>query len=425
MKTMMLLGQAVRSPVSPDDSSIGDRATASDSSRPTVWMVIASFAPAVGGAEAQAGRLAKELRARGWPVRVLTRRHRSGWEGPPPPSGELVDSIPVDRVWSRGPGRLGSVAFLLSSLWHLGWHGRGDIYHAHDTGTAAGIAAAARRLFRGHSVVKLRSGRPVYERETRGTLGRQLLRRRLFPHDRLVVVNREVEAYAKELGVPADRVRYLPNSVDGRQFRPPEDRARKQSKERLGYPAHRPLVVYVGRLHPVKGVDVLIESWASLTKQARGGARLIVVGDGPAREDLERRSALLGVHESIAFVGERSDVKVFYRAADLFVLPSRSEGLSNAFMEAVACGVPVVASDVGGASDLLSNGFSSGLVPVEDPTSLALKIGECLADPTGHREQARVLRETVMASMDVRAVAEQLEGIYLMVGRRELPGGAQ
>lgn len=398
------------------------RTMASDSSRSTVWMVIASFAPAVGGAEAQAGQMAKELKARGWSVQVLTRRHQPGWTCSPP-SREVVDGIPVRRVWSRGPGRMGSVAFLVSALWHLGRHGRGGIYHAHDTGTAAGIAALARRLFRGRSVVKLRSGRQAYERESRGMLRRRLFRRRLLLHDRLVVVNREVEAYARELGVPADRIRYLPNAVDGRRYRPAGERARKESKKRLGHPAHRPLVVYVGRLHPVKGVDVLIEAWASLAKPAPGGARLIVVGDGPARGELERRAERLGLGESVSFVGERSDVMTFYRAADLFVLPSRSEGLSNAFMEALSCGVPILASDVGGTSDLLSNGYSSGLVPAEDPRSLARKMGECLQDPIGHRTQARSIRGKVMASMDVRAVAERLEGIYLEMSRGKSSGG--
>ena len=425
MTTMPALGKVLDRPASPGGSTVGDRDTAVDSSGPTVWMVVASFAPAVGGAEAQAHNMAKELRSRGWPVRVLTRRHRSAWQGPAPPSREVMDGVPVQRVWSRGPGRLGSATFLLSSLWHLGRHGRRGIYHAHDTGTAAGIAAVARRLFRGHSVVKLRSGRAAYERETRGTLARRLFRRRLLLHDRLLVVNREVEAYAKELGVPAHRIRYVPNSVDGRQFRTPEDRARKESKEHLGYPPHRPLVIYVGRLHPVKGVDVLIEAWAILAKRLSGGGTLAVVGDGPSRGELERRAAMLRVRESISFEGERSDVTRFYRAADLFVLPSRSEGLSNAFMEALSCGVPIVASDVGGASDLLSNGFSSGLVPAENPASLAREMGKRLEDPAGHRARARILREKVMAFMDVRAVAKELERIYLELGRGGAIGGGR
>jgi glycosyltransferase involved in cell wall biosynthesis len=128
-----------------------------------IWMITADFYPGIGGGERQAQRLAKSLIADGLAVRVVARRH--GFKhliGVP--SEEEVDGIPVKRIFSRGPGKIGSAFFLLFGIAYLLLHGGSDIYHAHDVGAPAWIAVIARYLLGGKCLVKFRTGVATYKK---------------------------------------------------------------------------------------------------------------------------------------------------------------------------------------------------------------------------------------------------------------------
>lgn len=229
----------------------------------TLWHIIPTFHPVLGGAEVQVKVLSKAFIANGRPVRVVTRRH-----GYPHsrdlPGSDVVEGIPVTRVYSRGVGKLGALLYMLGSFWQLLRHGRGAIYHAHDIGSAGWIAVIASRLLGGRSVIKLRSGRYGYEKRLSSGLARWLFSRLLHLADKVVVVNREVEQLVTELGVPSGQVVLIPNGVDTDYFCPPSAEEKLASRERLELPADKTLVIFVGRLVPVKGLDVLLRAWALL-----------------------------------------------------------------------------------------------------------------------------------------------------------------
>jgi glycosyltransferase involved in cell wall biosynthesis len=139
-------------------------------------------------------------------------------------------------------------------------------------------------------------------------------------------------------------------------------------------------VIFVGRLVEVKRVDVLLEA-AALVARERRGLRVVIVGDGPLRGELERQAAELGPACSVSFVGRRDDVAEWLRRARVFVLASDSEGLALSVMEAGMAGLPCVVSDVGDLADLVVDGRNGWRVPPRDPEAFARRVLELLADP--------------------------------------------
>jgi glycosyltransferase involved in cell wall biosynthesis len=196
----------------------------------------------------------------------------------------------------------------------------------------------------------------------------------------------------------------IPNGVDLGRYAPAGDPAavRASLPALSGLPAGAPLVVCVGRLCPQKGQDVLLRAWPEVTARVPG-AHLAVVGDGPDRTRLLRDAP-----QDVVFAGAAADTVPWYQAADLVVLPSRWEGMALAPLEAMACGRPVVLTDVSGARECLPPGdAAASVVPVADPAALASAMVRGLtapapADPLPH----------VRASHDIRRTAASVSALY-------------
>jgi glycosyltransferase involved in cell wall biosynthesis len=172
-----------------------------------------------------------------------------------------------------------------------------------------------------------------------------------------------------------------------------------------------PLVVCVGRLCRQKGQDVLLDAWEAVRARVPG-ARLVLVGDGP---DRDRRTP----SASVRLTGAVADVVPWYQAADLVVLPSRWEGMALAPLEAMACGRPVVVTDVDGARESLPPALAPRcLVPAEDPAALAAAVAGLLLDPPLCASLGREGRRHVLSAHDARHTAEAVADLY-----RDLLGG--
>lgn len=331
------------------------------------------------------------------------------------PRCELVDGVRVVRVSSRGPGKIGSLRYLLGGLAVLARNGRKQIYHAHDLGTPGVLAGVASRMFGGRSIVKLRTGASVYQSRFHWRSLRLLFRALLRWHDRIIVVNTEVENWLVELGVSRHRISRVPNAVDGELYRKAAATERHDARLALRLPMHTAVVLCVGRLVRVKGVDVLLSAWSSLPARVRGEAILVIVGGGPARPDLDRLVDSLGIHDSVVMAGPQATVQEYYRAADLFVLPSRAEGLSNALLEAMASELPVVATSVGGARDVVQNGVNGILVAPDDAQDLSRALGALLdRRPEWNALGARG-RQAVLEYAGLEGVLDKLERVYTAV----------
>ncbi|MGW2037880.1 glycosyltransferase [Streptomyces virginiae] len=207
------------------------------------------------------------------------------------------------------------------------------------------------------------------------------------------------------------------NGVDLDHFRPgAPDPGRDRAEARAAlplppsFPADGPLAVCAGRICAQKGQDILLRAWPEVLATVPT-ARLALVGDGPDTERLRRTAALSGI--GVHFAGAAADIRPWLRAADLVVLPSRWEGMALAPLEAMACGRPVLVSDVSGARESLPPGQGRlCLVPPEDPTALAKALGRLLAEPRLLAELGEQARQHARTDFDVRRTTDAVSGLY-------------
>ena len=211
--------------------------------------------------------------------------------------------------------------------------------------------------------------------------------------------------------VPPGRVTVIYNGLELAQFARPALAERASCKERLGIDPSAPLVVSVANLRPVKGVDVFVRA-AAWVAAREPRARFVAVGDGPDRDALTALAAELGIGERIAFLGQRRDVAEILAAADVGVLSSHSEGLSNALIEYMAAGLPAVCTDVGGNRELVTHGQNGRLVPPADPQAMGMAILELLRDPQAAARMGEVARRRMEAMFGVQRYVDETQAYY-------------
>ncbi|MBI3770080.1 MAG: glycosyltransferase [Deltaproteobacteria bacterium] len=267
------------------------------------------------------------------------------------------------------------------------------------------IGIAAARLARRGRVVAGRRSAPV-ERGVRALLEDLVVRLA----DR-VVVNAET---LRPRGAAAARTEVIPSGVDTELFRPhPEIRA--EARARLGLSAADRVVGTVGRLETRKGTAVLLEAAARLLKKGLPDLQVLVVGDGPLRDELPALAARLGIIDHVTMLGDRSDVPQVLAALDVFVLPSRTEGMSNALLEAMATALPVVATAVGGNPEVVSAEMTGVLVPPDDVMAMADAVMRLATSPILAAQLGAAARRTVEERYGARAMVRRLEAVYAAV----------
>ena len=229
--------------------------------------------------------------------------------------------------------------------------------------------------------------------------------------DHVLAISEAVAQFAiEQQGFPRELVEIMHNPVDLGRFRPGTANSPSAARAGLGLAQDASVVICVARFDPVKGVDILLEAWPEVVSM-NPRSTLLLAGDGPLHDSLEEQARALGITESVRFLGYRSDVESILHAADICVVPSRSEGLSLAAIEAMASGLPVVASRVGGIPEVVEDGTTGLLVEAENPTALAGAINRLLGDTTLRRRFAASASRAAQA-YDIEAYCARLEALY-------------
>jgi len=238
-----------------------------------------------------------------------------------------------------------------------------------------------------------------------GRINRWIYRRM----DLVLGVSQDVAAKLERAGVPAAKIRVVYNGVDSR-FRPGDQHSARAG---LGLPPGAFVLLFVGLLVPVKGLEVLLEAVAAL---AEPQVCCALVGAGPLRETLQARAGALGLEAQVVFAGARptAEIPQWMQAADLLVLPSFSEGRPNVVLEAQASGLAVVATRVGGTPELVEDGVSGLLVDSGDPGQLARAITRLRQDGAERQRLGEEGRRRA-ASFTWQASARQVKGLYEQV----------
>jgi glycosyltransferase involved in cell wall biosynthesis len=231
--------------------------------------------------------------------------------------------------------------------------------------------------------------------------------------DQVQVVSDQVGAYVIEADrVAPDKVVTVPNCIELNLI--PERGSGAALCRHLNIPAGRPLITTVSNIRKVKGIDVLVRTAAEVCRK-HPEALFVVAGkvlDTAHQAELELLAQDLGVRENVRFVGQVEEPLRLLAQSDIFLLPSRSEGMSNALLEAMASALPAVATSVGGNCQLIKDGQTGFLTPTEDAGAAAARIVALLEDPALAHSVGRAARSLIEREYSVDAVVELLVRKY-------------
>jgi len=411
-----------------------------------ICIVSFMFSPLVGGAEVQAEKLGHQLQAAGHSALILTFRHNRRWQ-----RTENYDGLPIVRVGGlyrrNGWLRIGKYASLpldlamLLNLWRL--RHQYDVVHLMQMSSMSALAALLCRFIGKPIVISIQSAGPdKHQRaqiEHRGAIlmadtlkgrldekflqieagdwiagdlenlaqtalgGSLYLKSLKASQAYFQVLSNRCYTYLLSHGFRPEQVARIPNGVDAEQFRPKPAKATGQT------------ILCVARLEYPKGVDVLLHAWGRMMQALTTShlkPRLCIVGQGIFRPHLERIAMELGIEESVEFMGLRHDVVELLQQADGFVIPSRWEGMPNALLEAMACGLPCVATRVSGSEDLVQHEKNGLLVEPEQPEAMALALRRMLEDKTLARRMGRAARATILREYQLQTISERCLRLY-------------
>ena len=372
---------------------------ADDGPPPRICQVVSQYHPQASGAERQALLQGAELVQRGHIVHVMTQSI------PGQPRDQTVQGVHIHRwvdVIRVGP--LFGVTFVLGMIRSLRkLRPEYDLIHTHQ-GLWEAIATGAGRGFLSGAPTIVQPASSGYFGEAEElvrTKGHELLRRAILRNSRLVAISTEIAEQWKRLGWEDSRVFPLASGVDADHFHPGPSLVERQLPS-------RPRVVFTGRIHRQKNLDLLLDAWPVVAKAT--GASLVLVGGGPERERLEARCHALQVSDSVIFTGPVDDPAEYLRGADLFVLPSVAEGMSNSLLEAMATGLACVASNIGGNIDLLSAG--TGRLVDPDPTYWSESLIALLTDDGERRSLGQAARRLIEHKYALPVIMDRYVELY-------------
>jgi glycosyltransferase involved in cell wall biosynthesis len=365
----------------------------------------------IGGAERQVAKLARKFIDKGFEVTVVTGQWKLGES-----KRTIINGIPVHRHFTfggmfnlKGLRKFGYYTYLFTLFTYLLRHRRKyDFIHCHSAMPSAFVVAWVGKLLN-----KKTLARPMASGARWGDISRMKAGESLFGSwwmlgklqdmDCMVALNQEVAHELEEIGIEANKIVTLPNGVEIEGIKP------KASYQIVS----ETRVTFVGRLHPQKGVETLLSALEKVTARLpQTGWRLQLVGEGPLRPHLEAKAQQLGIDDRVEFLGQVPDVFPLLRTSDMFVLPSRAEGMSNALLEAMTCGLPCIVSNIPANAEVIEDGQNGLLVHVDDDEDLAKAIIR-LAQDQGLREKlGREAAQTIIKHYSINSVAERYITLY-------------
>ena len=290
-----------------------------------------------------------------------------------------------------------------------------DVVHTRNWTCVDAIIGA--RLAGVPVVIHGEHGREASDPEGRNALRRRV-RRLLGPLvTEFVTVSRDLARWlASDVGIRPARITHIYNGVDTDAFSPG---GQHEARKSLGLPRDAIVMGTVGRLDPVKDHRGLIEAFHRLA--GRRDTQLLIVGDGPCRPELEQLANELGLRGRVHLLGERDDINTILRALDVFTLPSLGEGISNAILEAMATGLAVVATRVGGNPELVDDGVTGFLVPSRSTGSLSAALQRYLDDPGLIRDHGDAGRTRTLKEFSLGRMFSGYDALYSRVLAKASP----
>jgi len=370
----------------------------------SLLMVIRQFYPLIGGTERQAELLARMLRESGFTITFITAKLRKEWK-----RIESVGGLKVIRLPSPKIKVIGTLIYALSLIYYLIKHRKHyDIIHVHRADYDAVVTAPLGKLLGKKVLVKLACSGPFGDIETlmKSPISGFALAM-IANADKMVAVNEDIKKELLKVGYEKDRILMIPNGVDANTFRPITN----------SQPSKKKVVTFVGRLHEQKGLEYLLYSWKELIESFKMSVssfelHLNLIGEGPLKEKLVTVTEELGISKSVHLLGSVNNIAECLQCTDVFVNSSLFEGISNSLLEAMACGLPIVATDISGNAELIQDDYNGLLVSPGDSKSLCNAIECLLKDVKKAKKLGMEARKTVEKRYSCPIIAKEYMEIY-------------
>ena len=384
-----------------------------------IAIVTYTYYPLIGGQEVFAQEVAEHFVKKGWEVDIITMYLDKSLK-----KLENINNVMVHRI---GMGKIKYLSFLMGYfrlvcyLLRLDKGKKYDLIHAVGDGHPSIITITIKKLKRKPGMITIQGGciSAGFKSNLSGRISRKLQEWSFKNADLVHVISQSLAERAKKLG--AENIVIIPNGVDSRLFKP---MGKKELRKKYGISAEEKIIISVARLDPVKGVDYLIKATA-LVGGGIPDLRLIVIGDGEQRKQLEELINRLYLDSKVHLLGflSHQQISEYLNMSDVFVLPSRHEGLGIALIEAMACGVPVIGSRVDGIPDVIDDGKNGILVPPGDVNELAEAIERLLRDKNLRDNFTKAGFEKVQERFLWNSILQQIEQIYIDLTETEQKRG--
>ena len=371
-----------------------------------VCMLINTFHPLPpGGAERQADLLSAYLSRKDIEVTVITRQVS------PLPRYETKDGYNIIRVPQFGPGKIKTLTFTIGAiLTAISKRKCFDVLHAHLVNSPAFAAVIAGKVIGKKTIVRFgSSGVGSFLSESKMS-PRTFVRMAAIKiwADCFIVLAEEMQNELLLNGYARERIIHMFNGVDTNHYAPLNDK--QKAREVLGKQAGT-MLVYTGRLVSDKNLPCLLRALQKALVQCND-LHLMLVGDGEDRDSLVALTAELEIQTHVTFVGLVSNVRDYLQSADLFVLPSFSEGNSNSLLEAMSCGLACISTRVGAAAEVLDNGKCGVLIESDNVDQLADSIIGLATNASEHKRLGTLARQKVLDNYSIDAVGQDYLNLY-------------
>lgn len=393
------------------------------------------YLPIIGGAERQLALLSSELKKRGHQIQILTRQISAEL-----PLQELMEDVPIRRLQPTGLGKLANALIIPRVITYLFAHqNEYDVIHCQSIGPISIACIISGQILNKPVVLRVAGSgnivrQPVLKKVSlytkvirRYIVSPRIWRGLLNQANTIIVLSQELieEAASQKITAP---IHLIPNGVDTNLFFPPAPADTVALRKHLGFSRKNPILFSIGRLVAGKRFDVLLNAMPQILREYPD-CLLIIAGTGAQQiddveEELGQQVKSLGISNHVQFIGAINNVVEYLQAADVFVFPSAKEGMPNAVLEALATGIPIIASRIGGVTDIVDE-TCADLVPVGDVDAFAESILSALNKP--QETEAKVMRGRQRAEQQfsIQAVADKYETMfYTLVEKQDRSNGA-
>jgi len=377
-----------------------------------VLMLTERYYPIWGGAENQLRQLTPHLIELGCEIEIITRQ----WRADMPPH-EYIDGASVLRVGHPGKNFFKTFLFTVSLIWHLLCNTKKkDIIHSHGAVAMGAIGRIISILRGAKNVVKIASAGRIlkYKNKIFGMMMLSFFKQ----SDAINGMTEEIQKELENIGTPTKTIFSITNAVNGKRFQPYTQKQRMTWKIQKSLDPSTPVILFMGRLVPEKGLFILLDAWRRVI-QSYPQAHLIILGSGFGQavsiETQLKRKVENEAIANITFEGETESPESYLGTADIFAFPSRHEGFPNALLEAMASGMAIVASDIGGVVELIENDKTGLLFPSGNDKILADKIIYFLEHPKIRYRMALQARRHVLKNYSFEKIAKQYMETYQQI----------